>query len=186
MGAGKRKLEQVRAAFLAELDSWMFPPSEWETRTVEEIQSLPVVKVERYPDHVLEYMRMPERQCHANARFMQDHDPEQRLRQVTGWWLQEGSYVLHSVVDQQGKLVCVTPAPLHRDPTFEFIPDAKIEWREQGDYRVPYRDNIEIGRGVRVDPLKTMTEIDMIRQRLLSGMNPYEAVRMPQRMPKPE
>ncbi|AUX78890.1 hypothetical protein [Sinorhizobium fredii] len=177
MGEAKRKTEKTRVSFLAELDKWYFPTTEWEARTVAEISQLPVVKVTRYPDDTLAYMRMPPRACHANARFMQDNDPDKRLRQVTGWWPQDGHYVLHSVVDQHGEYVCVTPAPMYVGRTFDFIPDEKIEWRDEGDYRTGYRNGIEIGPGVRADPAKTLAELESMRQRLLSGMNPYQAVK---------
>lgn len=181
MGEAKRKLEKVRASFIAELDNWSFSPTEWESRTVAEIQALPVIKVMRYPDDALEYMRMPPRECHKNARFMQDNDPNGRLKQVTGWWMQDGNYVLHSVVDQYGDYVCVTPAPLHPENPFDFIPDEKIEWRDEGDFRVAYRDGVKIGPGVRSNPTKAIADLEEIRSRLLSGMNPYEAVKRPNR-----
>lgn len=177
VGEAKRKLAEARASFLAELEKWSFPPTEWEAHTVAEISQLPVVKVTRYPDEHLAYMRMPPRECHANARFMQDNDPDKQLRQVTGWWPQDGQYVLHSVVDQHGEYVCVTPAPMYVSRSFDFIPDEKIEWRDEGDYRTAYRDGIEIGPGVRADPAKTLAELEGMRQRLLSGMNPYQAVK---------
>jgi hypothetical protein len=175
VGEAKRKLEEARKLFIAELDKWSFQATKWEARTVAEITELPVVKVTRYPDDTLAYMRMPPRECHKNARFMQDNDPDKQLRQVTGWWPQDGQYVLHSVVDQYGVHVCVTPTPMHSGGTFDFIPDDKIEWRDEGDYRVAYRDGEEIGPGVRADPAKTLAEIERMRQRLLTGMNPYQA-----------
>lgn len=176
MGEAKRKLEELRRSFLAEIESWTFPATEWEARTVAEIRALPSVTVRRYPDEVLAQMRMPPRQCHPNARFMQDNDPERRLRHVVGWWPQGGNYVLHSVVDQYGQYVCVTPAPFH--PTlFEFIPDPKITWQDEGDRRIAHRDGVPIGPGVRIDPARTIAEIQLIKAKLLSGMNPYEACR---------
>lgn len=178
MGEAKRRMEQIRASYLEELKRWQFPETEWEKRTIEEIRKLPVVVVTRYPDDTLAYMRMLPRQCHVNARFMQDNDPDGRLKQVTGWWIQDEQYVLHSVVDQYGQYVCVTPSPLHRESTFAFIPDAKIEWRDDGDYRTAYRDGIEIGPGVRANPAKVLAELEAIERRLRSGMNPFEAVRV--------
>ncbi|WP_234052600.1 MULTISPECIES: hypothetical protein [unclassified Xanthobacter] len=177
MGEAKRKLEQVRHTFLADLGEWMFPPSDWETRTVAEIQALPVVIVTRRPDRDLEYMRMPAKQCHENAHFLQVHDPEGLMRHVTGWWVQDGNYVLHSVVEKDGHFFCVTPAPAYVEKTFDFIPDDKIEWRVDGEHMAPFRDGVEVGRGVRTDAAATIAELEVLRQRLLSGMNPYKAVR---------
>ncbi|NCM95856.1 MAG: hypothetical protein GW948_00615 [Rhodobacterales bacterium] len=176
MGEAKRKLETVRAEFLAELEKWSFPATDWEWATVEEIRRLPVIKVHRVTDEDLAWMRMPARQCHVNARFMERKDPEGRSKQITGWWLQDGNYVLHSIVNQRGKLICVTPAPLQPENPFDFIPDPKIEWREEGDFLEAYRDRVKIGPGVRSNPTNVIAELDVIRQRLLSGMNPYKAV----------
>jgi hypothetical protein len=107
---------------------------------------------------------------------MQDNDPNKSLKHVTGWWLQDGHYVLHSVVDQNGDYFCVTPAPMHIENTFDFIPDEKIEWRDEGEFRGAYRDGVAIGPGVRADPLKAIEKMKAIKQRLLSGMNPHQAI----------
>jgi hypothetical protein len=178
MGEAKRKAEVARKSFLEELEKWSFATSPWEERAVAEIRTLPVVTVTRYPAHVLEYMQMPARQCHSNARFMQDNDPEGRLKQITGWWVQGDKYVLHSVVDQHGQYVCVTPTPLQSEAAFEFVPDTKIEWRDEGLVRTAYRDDVEIGPGLRADPASVLADIEAIRTRLLSGMNPYRALRI--------
>lgn len=176
MGEAKRKLEAVRAQFLTELDDWSFPASEWEQQTVSEIALLKVVKVPRGSDADLTWMRMKPRQCHANVAFMVKNDPEQRSKQITGWWLQDGNYVLHSILNQWGQLVCVTPAPYHEENPFDFIPDLKVEWREEGDKLTAYRDDVSIGPGVRSDPARTLADIEEVRTRLLSGMNPFHAL----------
>lgn len=177
VGEAKKRIESVRKAFLAEIDEWSFPPSEWEARTVSEIQLLPIVKVRRYPDDALSYMRMPARHCHANAQFMEDTDPSGRMKHITGWWIQGDTYLLHSVVLHDDQYVCVTPAPLESEETFDFVPDSEIEWRDDGEVRSAYRGGALIGKGVRTNPARSLAEIDKIRQRLLSGMNPYEAVK---------
>lgn len=169
-------MEEVRSAFVAEIEKWAFPMSDWEVRVVQEIKQMPVVTVERYPDDALAYMRMPPRQCHKNASFMEENDPECRIKQVTGWWPQEGQYVLHSVIVRDDQYICVTPAPLHSTRRFDFIPDAKIKWRDEGEVRVPYRDGVKIGPGVRDDPEKTIVELGLMREKLLSAKNPYEVM----------
>ncbi|QLQ17654.1 MAG: hypothetical protein HZT43_01370 [Exiguobacterium profundum] len=177
MGEGKRKLEAVRVKFLAELDDWSFPASEWESQTVAEIKRLPVVRVHRASDEELNYMRMKPQQCHTNVRFMVKNDPEQRSEQITGWWPQDGNYVLHSILNQWGQFVCVTPSPMNKENPFSFIPDPKIEWREEGDYLTAYRDGVAVGKGVRDNPAEALKALAVVRERLLSGMNPYEAIR---------
>lgn len=185
MGEAKRNIAALKASFLAELDRWDFPGSSWEAETAAELADLPRVLVPRYPDHALDYMRMKPKECHVNTRFMQDNDPEGQVRQVTGWWHQGGNYVLHSVIEQPGGLACVTPSPLHPENPFEFIPDPKIEWREEGDYRVAYRDGHPIGPGIRTDPQQELADLAEMRKRLHSGMNPYEAIRYGSRRGRP-
>lgn len=176
MGEAKRKMDALRAEFLAQSEQWTFPASEWEARSIEEIKELPFIKVHRPSDEQLEWMRMPAKTCHANARFMEENDPDDRAKRITGWWLQEGNYVLHSIVNQLGNMICVTPSPYSRENPFDFIPDAKIEWREEGDYFEAYRDDVKIGPGLRSDPAKVLAECEDVLNRLLSGMNPYKAV----------
>lgn len=179
MGQAKRNREQLRKEVIKGIDDWSFPETEWETETVAEIEKLPVIRVRRYPDEALEYMRMIPKQCHANAKFMQENDPDGICWQVSGWWIQEGNYVLHSVVERAGEFFCVTPVPMDSDYKFDFIPDPKIEWREEGEYRNSYRDNVEIGVGLRSDPKRTLKRNSIMKDRLLSGMNPYKALSSP-------
>jgi hypothetical protein len=176
MGEAKRNLENIRKSLLAEFDKWDFAPTTWETKTIEELNSLPKVIVTRYPDHILKFMRMKPRECHANSRFMQEKDPDGRMKHVTGWLNVDDHYILHSVVDQCGQMVCVTPVQLEQSGTFEFIPDSQIEWRENGNVREAYRQDVLIGPGLRSNPEKTRADLAELRARLLSGMNPYDAL----------
>lgn len=176
MGEAKRNLERVRQTFLADAEKWNFPASEWEAQVVAEIEATPFWTVRRYPPHILAQMGMPPRECHSNTRFMVENDPDGRCKQIVGWWNQGGNYVLHSVVERGDEVFCVTPTPFHAEPTFEFVPDPKIEWREQDDGLTAYRDGVEIGPGLRSDPAKQLAELNHLMDRLRSGMNPYKAV----------
>lgn len=178
MGQAKLKIEIFRKSVLSELENWVFDPTVWETRTVAEIQILPIVTVERAPNKTLEFMRMLPRQCHKNAKFMETNDPNGRMKHITGWWIQDDKYVLHSVVYHDGQYSCVTPALHERDSSFHFVPDFEIEWRDVGEYEVPYRNDVEIGPGIRTNPAKTLADIENIKRRLLSGMNPYDALKL--------
>lgn len=176
MGQAKRKLEEIRKVFLAELEDWAFPPTDWERHTVIELQSLPIVKVQRYPKELISQMRMKARQCHVNALFMEDNGTKEGMKRITGWWIQgNGLYILHSVVLHKGNYVCVTPAPYESESLFSFVPDSKIDWHKEGAGFAPYRDGMKIIKGVRANPSKTIADHEIIKQRLLSGMNPHQA-----------
>lgn len=177
MGEANRKKNRVRTEFLTRLEEWSFPITDWELQTVEELKELPVIKVPRVDSNQLAEMRMKPHQCHANVRFLAEHDPKCKTEMITGWWLQGENYVLHSIVNQWGDLACVTPVLINSESPFDFIPDSKIEWCEQGEKYTAYRDGVRIGKGIRSSPTQALADLMVIKQRLLSGMNPYEAVR---------
>lgn len=178
MGEARRRREETRAKFLKMIDRWDFEPTDWERETVAAIEGLPSVTVRRYPKEALIYMRMKPQECHVNCRFMQEEDKSGRIRQVTGWMLEHRNYVLHSVIDQGDGFFCVTPMLVEAPTTFNFRPDPAIEWREEGGFRVAYREGHPIEPGVRCDPEQSRKDIALVRQRLLSGMNPYEAMKI--------
>jgi UDP-3-O-[3-hydroxymyristoyl] glucosamine N-acyltransferase len=171
----------LRDVLLDEVERWSFQITEWELATVKAIARLSSVSVQRVQAARLEWMRMKPRQCHANARFMQENDPEGRTKQIVGWWTQNGNHVLHSVVRHRGQYLCFTPVDkiLVPESTFRFRPDPKIEIRVEADRRNFYRDGVQIGPGVRQNPAQSIAYGEMLRQRLLSGVDPYEAVRLP-------
>lgn len=109
MGAAKQKRDVLRQLVLKFIDRWDFPLSEAEALAVKEIKTLREIRVRRYPADALAYMRMKPNECHANALFMMDEDPEGKCKQISGYWPQSGNYVLHSVVEREGEVFCVTP-----------------------------------------------------------------------------
>jgi hypothetical protein len=108
---------------------------------------------------------------------MEDNDPESRSERLTGWWLQDGNYVLHSVINQLGNYICVTPTHLQTENPFDFIFDEKIEWREEGEVHEAHRDGVRINNGLRSDPQQALAELEKIREKLLAGDDPYKAFR---------
>lgn len=175
MGEARRKKEKLVADTLAWLDRWDFAPTDDEARLAASISELELLHVRRYPAEVLAKMRMPPNQCHANARFMVENDPEGRCEQVTGWCPQMGNYVLHSVVRRDGEMFCVTPYPVYTSDTFEFIPDPDIEWVEEDGVREAYRNGYRIEYGIRPDPSETMRINEVVRRRIKAGVHPMKA-----------
>lgn len=175
MGEAKQKIEHLKALVLNQIERWNFPQSAAEADAVREIERLPIIKVWRYPKAQLAYMRMQPNQCHANARFMQDNDPEGKCKQLTGYLLQQGNYVLHSVVERDGDVFCVTPILIDDPDEFQFIPDPDIEWRDEEDTRVAYRKGVEVQPGFRSDPGETIRISAIIKERIEAGMHPMKA-----------
>jgi len=174
-------MTNLRDVLLAEVDRWAFPETDWERATVEEIARLPAITVHRVDAAQLKWMGMKPRECHVNARFMEKNDPEGRTKRIVGWWRQGDRYVLHSIVDHRDQYLCFTPVDENMVPEsqFEFLPDPKIEIREENGHNSYYRDGVKIDAGVRADPSQTIAHAKVVRERLLSGMDPYEAVRLP-------
>jgi hypothetical protein len=175
MGEAKRKKEQLIALAIKQFARWDFPATEAEAQAVAEIQKLPEIVVKRYPNDALRYMRMKPSECHANARFMETNDPEKKCRQITGYWPQAGNYVLHSVVERDGEIFCVTPLMIDGPDHFPFIPDPDIEWREENGFNVPYRKGLVVEPGLRIDPVENKRIAEVILGRIEAGMDPLRA-----------
>lgn len=175
MGEAKQRREALKTLAIKQFERWDFPPTDAEAQAVLEIQNLPEITVKRYPADQLKWMRMQVNQCHANARFMVDNDPEGRCRQISGYWPQAGNYVLHSVVERDGILFCVTPMPVSAPEIFPFIPDPDIEWHDEGDFRVPYRKGHIVDPGLRTDPEESKRIAGIVIGRISAGWDPIKA-----------
>lgn len=123
-------------------------------------------------------MRMKPRQCHNNASFMERNDPEKKTKHIFGWSILGDFYVLHSVILRDGSYLCVTPTGPSSPDNFRFVPDPQIEWREEGNLRLFYRGDGKIGRGVRAHPAKAIEDLAVLKEILLSGKNPFDAVKI--------
>lgn len=170
-------MAKLRDSFLRQADRWSFPETQWERDLVLELGRLPLLRAPRAPEWLLRHSRMVPQRCHENVSFVVEHFPH--CEHVSGWMPVDGDYVLHSVLRQSGELVCVTPllSPGRGMPDHvEFIPDPRIEWRREGAVPVAYRDGVEVGPGVRTDPTATMRRVALVRERLLAGVHPFQAV----------
>lgn len=177
MGEAKKREKGLRAEFTRVLDMWAFLPTEAEAQTVAEIEALPVVTAERESAERLEWARMKPRLCHDNCAWYARNDPTRKAKVVTGWMREPtGNYVLHAVVAIGNEYRCITPIP--GEPSrFSFIPDPDIETIRQDDHTYRHtRKGFEIGAGIRPNPAKTLRHIEIIRERLASGMDPHKAM----------
>lgn len=175
MSEANIKRKALKQVLINELQRWDFPPSDAEALAVSEIRKLPKVIVRRYSKQQLDYMRMKPKECHANCRFMQDNDPEGKCKQVSGYWLQSGNYVFHSVVERDGEMFCVTPIMTSGPDEIVFIPDPDIEWRTEGNHWVAYRKGVAVEPGFRSDPIEHKRVASIILARIEAGMHPLKA-----------
>ena len=174
MGQAKARREALRLKMLDEGGKWDFPLSAWETAVCADLSEDAVVVVRRAPPEQIAWMRMPANECHANARWYAKHHPSGRARAITGWWVQWPDFVLHSVVEADGLLFCITPVSFD-ETEFPFIPDPKISWIEDGEFRSAIRNDQIIGPGVRMFPAFTIARNAIVRERLLAGVDPFRA-----------
>jgi hypothetical protein len=107
-------------------------------------------------------------------RWYVQNDPTSKARVVTGWWVQWPVFVLHSVIETDGQFTCITPSP-YNEVRVPFIPDPKISWIENGEVYSAVRLGQIVGPGVRVFPAFTMAQNVIVRERLLSGVDPLQA-----------
>lgn len=111
--------------------------------------------------------------CHANVRWFMEQDVSGLTCGVTGWLVQWPDFILHSVLEAGGRMMCITPGD---EAEIEFIPDPKISWVEDGEVYSAVRDGQVVGIGVRAFPSFTMARNAIVRERLLAGIDPYKAI----------
>lgn len=176
MGQAKAKGEQLRKRLLEQNDVWDFPPTDWEAELVNELLDMPVLMVPKAPANQLKEMRLPFNECHENTRWYAKSAPSGAVKSVAGWWVMENAtFVLHSVLEQEGHYLCITPTQFS-ETKIPFIPDEKIMWEPAGDRYEAYRNGQKIGPGVRRFPREAMIQNAAFRARLKSGMNPHRAM----------
>lgn len=161
---------------LEKLQEWDFPPTEWEVSVCNDLLNLVAVYVQRAPKDQLEQMGRRSNECHSNVRWYVKNDPEHLSKAVSGWILENSCFTLHSVIEQDGRLICIAPN-FFSDDRFLFVPDDKIEWIEDGDVFRAIRNGQSVGPGVRIHPQFTMAQSQMVRSRLLAGASPTEAMK---------
>ncbi len=178
MGEARFKLDRLRETFADSAARWMFARSPWEDRAVVEILACPAEVAYRTDSATLRRLGLPERDCHSNVERYAAARTDIAAWPVLGWWRQPNVLVLHSVVEIDGRLICVTPSDVDSSPSFPFIRDTRLMWDSDDDGRVCRRDGRRIGPGLRIDPDQVIADTRLILSRLQSGMNPYEAVKI--------
>ncbi len=178
MGEAKFRLDRLRHDFVESAERWMFPRSQWEDDAVAEILSHPVEVAHRADSALLRRLKLGARDCHTNAERYALARANAAALPVLGWWRQPNVLLLHSVVEVDGRLVCVTPSDVDPSPTFPFVRDARLVWDSDEEGRFCRRDGRRIGPGLRIDPDQVIADTALILIRLRSGMNPYEAVKV--------
>lgn len=184
MGEAKsRKLRmeaEQREAFLqhllSEATKWSSPATDEEIELALILDTLPRRPARRLPKERLQLMGMPPNMCHANCRWYAQSEPARR--ECLGW-LQDADrvYVLHSLIEMDGELVCITPSTMGAPDTFEFIPDNKVDMIEDNSGYVTFKRNgIRVSHGVRGDPARMIKKMGKLRELLLSGVTPYKAM----------
>jgi len=178
VGEAAKRREKLRQQLLAETERWSAPPSAEEMAVIASIKALPVVQVERQPKHVLDYMRMKPKECHQNCISYVRLDPDKKSKMVIGWRFEDGMYLLHSVIERDGHLSCITPVDFDNEVEFDFIPDAAIEMTDGGDGHYHFvRDGIVLHYGLRENPHAIIAAMSKIKADLLSGKDPYAVMR---------
>ena len=179
MGEARKRQATLKTRLLQEADRLAMAPTADESALVAELDALDIIRVYRQPRARLEKARMRPRMSHDNARWFERNDPDRKARAVTGWRLAPGGlYILHSVVETEGVLTCVTPSGLDGDADwFDFIPDPQIEVSQVGDRYRFTRKGVDLGYGARQDPAKVITAMAGFRRELEAGANPQAILR---------
>lgn len=167
--AGKREQER-RRVIRRNCERWLFPASDAEAAAVREIDGLETFRVLKAPGALLSALGRREGQCHQNALWYARNDPEGRSRCVTGWMVDDenGAFILHSVVEQDGDLFCITPSTSGVQ-AFAFRPDPDVQWLVEGEVCTFVRKGLALAVGLRRDPERTIAEASGVIERLDRG-----------------
>jgi hypothetical protein len=177
MGQAKARINAIKKKSLEMAAEWDFPPSQWEADVCEELRLADKLIVPRVPEDQLNWMRMKLNKCHANTRWYEANDPTHASRSLSGWWVQWPDFVLHSVIDRNGELFCITPSH-YKETEFLFIPDHNIKWDEVAGEYIPTKNGQVIKYGVRLFPEFTMARIAVVRERINAGIDPRKAAEL--------
>jgi hypothetical protein len=171
MGMGGNGMAAQRAALLDEMTRWIVPVTPAEEALAAIIAALPVQRIRRMAQPMLDRLGMHGRDCHGNVRaFTARHGG----RPCAGWWrLGSEAYVLHSVAATAQGLVCVSP--YNGETELDFAPDPLLTAVPGGFVR----NGRPAPLHVRTDPARVIAECSLIRDRLLAGWDPAEAVIVP-------
>ena len=171
------KRKELGELALRNAEGMAFPPSAWEAETLNQVLTLPRVTVTRPPPDQLLAAGMAPYDCHRNCAEQEANDPDRRSRHVWGWLINGSDLILHSVVEIGGKWVCLTPQLIPASPTFQFIPDPTIEWRDEPGtaIRNAFRNGTPVPDALRKYPELHIRMRDEFFRLVATGVQPYEA-----------
>lgn len=166
--------DAVRRAMVADMDRWLVPFTDAECALVDEIRLLSFAEIPRLDQGTLQRFDMDSKNCHANVANYVHRRRLKSARPVTGWRdIGSGAYVLHSVVATRRGWFCVTP--YFDERRLKFAADPKLRATPKGMTSGFARDGVAAPLHVRYDYDRVVAECSMIRDRLLSGMDPARA-----------
>jgi hypothetical protein len=175
-GAGLSK-EALSEIALKSAEELAREPSAWEADTLSTILKLPRVVVTRPPVKDLIAAGMILHDCHSNCASQAANDPTGTSRHVWGWWIYGPTVVLHSVIEMQGRWLCLTPQARLLPSQFQFIPDSAIEWRVSSDEESnePFRDGVLLPNALRRYPEHHIRMRDELLALMETGMSAHDA-----------
>lgn len=181
MGEAKRRREEFRQRALVDIERWMMPNTPEEQSLLEEVLKLKSYTIERASKSIMDYCLMKPQECHKNAWGYCGSDPSGESQVVSGWWKRHGPglqpvYAFHSVVKNKTGMFCITP--YFDEATLVFLPDPSIEWITDNGNRYHQRNGVPLPYGLRENPGQVIAEATLVRDQLLSGMNPWEAIKI--------
>ena len=169
MGMAADGAAAQRAALHDQKAQWIVPVTPQKAALAAIVAALPLQRIRRLPPDELGRLGTASRDCHANvrrylARTGAGHG-------VPGWWrIGEEAFVFHSVAATPRGLLCVSP--YNGETSLEFAPDPAIRPTANGFVR----DGRPVPFHVRIDPGRVIAECTLIRDRLLAGWEPEQAV----------
>jgi hypothetical protein len=174
---GRPSAEELAEHIVWNIESMAFPATVEEAAAFASIMALSRVIVTRPSKDLLLRMGMVPYNCHVNCSNYVASEPEGRSRHVWGWIISRSDLILHSIVERDGLLRCLTPQFIDVPSHFEFIPDPAIEWKDtmDGIAREPYRDGQRVPDALRKHPEDHIRMRDRFRELVDAGVSVMDA-----------
>lgn len=118
-----QQADDFRAQMLIEIAKWMVPPTKREAMLVAELSAQPRIRVEAIHPDLRKHLGMRLHDCHRNCRDFVRDERSDTFRHVAGWRIENGLYILHSIVSRPGETICITPMLQDGGDAFDFIPE---------------------------------------------------------------
>ncbi|MEY8802068.1 hypothetical protein AB9K35_17465 [Leisingera sp. XS_AS12] len=177
---GIKGVSTLASELLAECDLLEIHYTEHDERVLSHILELDFQPIPRW--ELAEQNGMLHLCCHDNAVLMERNDWNGSRKAIHGWWQNGHGFVFHSVIEENGRLICVTPvyaSPGEDTSYLYFAEDPMIERVSADGTLALHIFGQDVPRRLSLDPAYDRRLAAEMRARLAAGYDPEQVATEP-------